>query len=404
MEGVNVRIPFFDIKRQYEGIATEVESEVLSIMKSAIYIGGNKVSELESKLADYIGVKHAISCGNGTDALVIALKAIGVKSGDEVITTPFSFFATAEAISNVGAIPVFADICEDTLNINPESIRNKITNRTAAILPVHIFGLPAEMDEINAIATEYGISVIEDACQAIGAEYKGKKTGGLGTLGCFSFYPTKNLGAFGDGGLITTDDDNLDICCRAIKSHASGKIGADAYAYMFGGQSDVFDNMNVSENGLYDPYKYFNYFIGQNSRLDAIQAGILLKKLLYLDGYNNNRCQIASRYSESFKDLPVVTPRVEFKDKKSCFHQYALLVDDKVQFTEFLAEKGIGTGAFYPVPLHLQKAYRNLGYHEGDLPVAESVCSRSVCLPIFPELTDQEQDYIIECVRSYFGK
>ena len=399
-----MQIPFFDIKRQYESIKPEVEKEVLGIMQSAIYIGGKKVSELEEKLAEYIGVKHVISCGNGTDALVIALKAAGVKPGDEVITTPFSFFATTEAISNVGAAPVFADIKEDTLNIDADSIRSKLTNKTAAILPVHIFGLPADMDEINDIANERGVPVIEDACQAIGAEYKGKKTGALGTMGCFSFYPTKNLGAFGDGGMISTDDDNLAVCCRAIKSHASGKTGADAFRYLYDEEPEALSSMKESENGLYDPYKYYNYFIGQNSRLDAVQAGILLTKLPHLDEFNDKRCKIAAKYSENFNDLPVISPRTVFEDRKSCFHQYALLVEDKVKFAEYLGERGIGTGAFYPIPLHLQKAYKDFGFREGDLPVVESVCKRSVCLPVFPELTEEETDYIVETVRSFFGK
>ncbi len=399
-----MNIPFFDLKRQYEGIQPEVEETVLSVMRSTEYIGGKKVKELEEKLAEYIGVKHAVSCGNGTDALFIALKAVGIKPGDEVITTPFSFFATCEAISQTGATPVFADIREDTLNIDPDSIREKITDRTKAILPVHIFGLPADMDEINAVAAEHGIPVIEDACQAIGAEYKGHKTGNLGTLGCFSFYPTKNLGAFGDGGLITTNDDDLAVCCRAIKAHASGKTGADAYRCIYGVEPESLGDLKGSENGLYDPYKYFNYFIGENSRLDAMQAAVLLTKLPHLDEYNDRRRLIAEKYTHALTEagVPVLVPRTDYTDRVSCFHQYAILTEKKQALVDHLAEKGIGTGAFYPVPLHLQKAYTSLWYHAGSLPAAESVCRRSVCLPVFPELTDEETDYIIDSIKSFF--
>ncbi len=395
-------IPFFDLKRQYEGISKEVEEAVVSVMRSAMYIGGNKVTELEDKLANYIGVKHAISCGNGTNALFIALKAVGVKPGDEVITTAFSFFATAEAISQAGAIPVFADIEENTLNIDPKDVEKKITTKTKAILPVHIFGLPADMDKINEIANKRDIPVIEDACQAIGSEYKGKKAGNLGTLGCFSFYPTKNLGAFGDGGLITTNDDNLADCCRAIKAHASGKLGADAFRFIFKEEPECLDNMSVSENGLYDPYKYYNYFIGENSRLDAVQAAVLLVKLPHLDIYNENRRKIARKYMEAFAELPISIPKSQSVDCVSCVHQFAILTDRKEELVKYLSDNGIGTGAFYPVPLHLQKAYKSLLYKNGDLPVAESVCNRSVCLPVFPELTEEETDFIVEKIKTFF--
>ncbi len=397
-----MNITFFDLKRQYEGFKTEVEEAVVRVMQSAEYIGGKKVAELERVIAEYNGVRNAITCGNGTDALFIALKALGVGTGDEVITTPFSFFATAEAISQVGAVPVFADIKEDTLNIDTECVRRKITNKTKAILPVHIFGLPADMDELNQIADEKGIPVIEDACQAIGAEYKRKKTGSLGIIGCFSFYPTKNLGAFGDGGLITTNDDELATCCRAIKAHASGKTGADAFRYMFNEEPEALGNMLDSENGLYDPYKYYNFFIGENSRLDAIQAVILLTKLPHLDEYNKKRRRIATKYSKAFSDLPIKVPETDYLDRVSSFHQYAILTEKKEELVSYLAENGIGTGAFYPVPLHLQKAYRDLNYKEGDLPIAESVCKRSVCLPIFPELTDEETDYVIDKIKAFF--
>ncbi len=397
------KIPFFDLKRQYNRISEEVEKAVVDVMRSTAYIEGQAVKTLEQELAEYLNVKHVITCGNGTDALCIALQAVGVKAGDEVITTPFTFFATAEAISQTGATPIFVDICEDTLNINPELIREKITSKTKAILPVHIFGLPADMDEINDIASEYGIPVIEDACQAIGAEYKGKKTGTLGTMGCFSFYPTKNLGAFGDGGMITTDDDDMAIVCRSIKAHASGRTGAEAYQIMTGELVNELASFVYKGDGLYDPCKYFNYFIGRNSRLDSIQASILSIKLKHLEEYNFRRRQIAMRYTNAFADTQLRTPRTEYSDRIHCFHQYALLCDDKDEMIRFMSQMGIGLGAFYPVPLHMQRAYQHQNGDKEALPVVENVCSRSVCLPIFPELTEEEIDYVIKLTRDFCG-
>lgn len=396
-----MRIPFFDLSRQYNKIKEEIEPAVLEILQSANYIGGDAVADFEGEIANYVGTKYAISCGNGTDALRIALKAIGVSEGDEVITSPFTFFATAEVIAQVGATPVFADIDEDTFNISVESIEEKITKKTKAILPVHIFGLPADMDEINCVAQKYNLYVIEDACQAIGATYKNRKTGNLGDLGCFSFYPTKNLGAFGDGGMITTNDEKLAAVCRAIKSHASGKIGAEAYSYL--NPNNFVDKLDLQGGDhLYDPFKYYNYFIGENSRLDALQAVVLRKKLAYLDNYNNSRREIAYKYSTDLSKLPIKIPAVEYKDRISCFHQYAILSEEKEELTSYLANAGIGTGAFYPVPLHLQYAFRYLGYKEGSLSVAERVCRQSVCLPVFPELSEDEIRYIIQNITNFY--
>ena len=397
-----MKIPFFDLKRQYEMVGKEAEAEVVKVMQSTAYVEGAVVRELEKKLSEYIGCKHVITCGNGTDALRIALQAVGVGQGDEVITSAFSFFATAEAIAQTGARPVFADIDEKTLNISPKSIRQKLTEKTKAILPVHIFGVPADMDQINAIAAERNIPVIEDACQAIGAVYKGKKAGALGTLGCFSFYPTKNLGAFGDGGMITTDDDELADVCRSIKAHAAGRLGAKAYSYIFKEEPAELQDMEASENGLYDPCKYYNYFIGGNSRLDSIQAAVLTVKLPYLDEWNAKRFSIAQKYIDAFEKLPVKLPLIENADCRSCVHQYAILVDRKEELIAYLADKGVGTGAFYPIPLHLQKAFRQYGYQKGDLPIVERVCEETVCLPVFPELGQNELEYIIEKVFDFF--
>lgn len=395
-------IPFFDLKRQYEEISDRVENAVLEVMRSTKYVEGDAVKEFERDLSEYLGVKHVITCNSGTDALRIALQAAGVKPGDEVITTSFTFFATAEAIAQIGAIPVFVDIQEDSLNLDPLRIEEKISSSTKAILPVHIFGMPADMNEINDIANRHRIPVIEDACQAIGAKYKGRKTGALGNIGCFSFYPTKNLGGFGDGGMITTDDERLSTYATALKSHGAGRIAALALEYHTGEHIEELNEAQQTEDGLYDPCKYYNYIIGSNSRLDSIQAAVLHVKLGILDEKNRRRKDIAKMYIEGLKDLPVAIPQKEDSDHSSCWHQFCILVDGKDHFTDYMKKKGIGTGAFYPVPLHFQKVFSYLGYQKGDLPVAEKICERSVCLPVFPELKDEEVNFVIEAIKDYY--
>lgn len=399
-----MKIPFFDIERQYSIVSEEVEKAILSVARSTHYIGGNTVKLFEEELAEYLGASFAVSCGNGTDALRIALKACGIGKGDEVITSPFTFFATAEAIANIGATPVFADISEESLNLDPESVKKKITNKTKAILPVHIFGMPADMDALCAIAKENGLYIIEDACQAIGAKHHGKNAGTIGDIGCFSFYPTKNLGAFGDGGAMVTDNPELAENCQAFKSHGAGKAGAHTYGRLHNAKEMIILEEQISQDGLYDPYKYYNYLIGDNSRLDALQAAVLRVKLNYLKQWNDRRREIAKRYEEAFSKLPIELVQKESAENHCCRHQYAILVDDKVSFVSYLSQNGIGTGAFYPVPLHLQKAFTELGYQEGNLPVAEGVCRRSVCLPVFPELREDEISYIIDKVCLYFAE
>lgn len=402
------KIPFFDLDRQYQNLKEELKSAVCKVMDSGRYIEGPVVAQLEQELARYLGVRHAITCGNGTDALRIALLSAGVGQGDEVIVTPFSFFATAEAVAQTGAVPVFADISPENFNICAHKIRQKITKKTKAILPVHIFGMPADMAEINEAADAYGIPVIEDACQAVGAEYRGKKAGSLGTMGCFSFYPTKNLGAYGDGGMITTDDDRLAEICRAMKSHAAGAAGRKAYGYLY--HKDVEEPETLQtilqtdppDSALYDPYKYFNYFTGTNSRLDSIQAAVLLVKLKYLDADNEKRRRIAAKYSQKLSKLPLQVPDTKTDGRVSCWHQYAVLCDRKEALMRYLSGYGIGTGSFYPVPLHLQKAFADLGYHKGSLPAAEEICRKSVCLPVFPELREDETDRVIQVIENFF--
>jgi len=395
-----MKVPILDLKRQYEIIKDEVEAEILEVARSGYYIMGPKVARFENDMANYLNVKHAISVSNGTDALVLALKACGIKEGDEVITSPFTFFATAEAISVVGAIPVFVDVEESTFNIDPGKIEAKITKKTKAILPVHIFGQTADMDNINTLAKKNGLIVIEDACQAIGSKYKGNYAGTLGNIACFSFFPTKNLGAFGDAGMITTNDDSLAILCKALREHAGGKIGADAKDIRDGKYNE---NQNKEENSLYNPYKYYNYLIGYNARMDAMQAAILSVKLKHLQSFNDKRALTADYYIDKLKSCNVITP-VILKDRLHIWHQFCIRTKEKDALGAYLSENGITTGAFYPVPLHMQKAYENLGYKLGDLPVAEMLAKETLCLPIFPELTNEEKEYVVTKISEFFLK
>jgi dTDP-4-amino-4,6-dideoxygalactose transaminase len=398
-----LKISFFNLERQYEVLRDELEPAVLACLRAGVYIGGAEVQALEAELAAYLHVKHAITCANGTDALRLVLRALGVGAGDEVITTPFTFFATAEAIAVLGAVPVFVDIDPVSLNMNPANVEAAITPRTRAIMPVDIFGMPANMDAINAVAARHQLRVVEDAAQAIGAAYRGKMAGTLGDVGCFSFYPTKNLAAFGDGGMIATDDDNLAAVCRAIKAHGSGRLGAQAAALM-GLPVEAEEPAPASQgDALYDPLKYYNYLVGDNSRLDTLQAAVLRVKLKHLDTFVLRRAGIAARYAAGLAGTPLQVPPMEVEGIRQCWHQYCVLAPDKDALTVALQQAQVGTGAFYPVPLHLQKAFRGLGYQAGSLPVAERVCAQSVCLPVFPELTEDEQAYIISTIHTHYG-
>ena len=400
-----MNVPILDLKKQ----AKELEEVIIPKLKewflSGNYIGGEAVKRLEEHLCEYLDVKHSITVGNGTDALIIALKACGIKENDEVITTPFSFFATTEAIASIGAKPVFVDIKENTFVIDESKIEEKITEKTKAIVPVHIFGHPCNLDKIYEIAEKYNLAVIEDACQAIGSEYNDKKIGSCTnkiskSLCCFSFFPTKNLGACGDAGLITTNNDDLEIIIRALKEHAGGMIGLQAKNILEGNK----ENTTIEEvNPLYNPYKYYNYLIGGNSRLDAIQAIILDEKLNHLDDYNDKRRSNANKYIEAFKNLDIIAPKTE-SNCKHCWHQFALRTKEKTKMNKFLIDNGVTNAEFYPVPLHLQKAMLYLGYKEGDFPVAEKICKETICLPIFPELTEEELTYVIEQVSIFLER
>ena len=392
-----MNIPLIDLKAQYESLAEELNKATLGILSSANYIMGKTVLDFEKEFADYIGVKNAISVGNGTDALVVALKAMGIGEGDEVITTPFTFFATAEAISAVGGTPVFVDVNKDTFNIDTTKIEEKITSKTKAIMPVHIFGQSADMDEINEIAKKHNLMVIEDACQAIGGKYKGRKIGTLGDVACFSFFPTKNLGCAGDGGMIVTDNDEIATIARALRTHGSGENGQKAYNLLNNIEEEVQKSEGANDT-VYNPLKYYNYLIGYNTRLDAIQAAILDVKIKEIDKWNAKRREIVKAYNEALQNNDLVTP-VAKDYNEHVYHMYILQSENREEIIEKLKEAGIATGVYYPVPLHLQKVYKNLGYKEGDMPVAEYLSHRTFAIPVYPELTKEQVDYIISKLK-----
>lgn len=364
------QIPLLDLKAQYQTIRDEVRQVVDHVLDNGRYILGPEVSKLEEEIAQFCGVKFAVGVANGTDALLLALDAYGVGPGDEVITTPFTFFATAEVVSRLGATPVFVDIDPETYNIDVSQIRAKITDKTKAIIPVHIFGQPANMDEIMALAEEYQLFVLEDAAQAIGSEYKGRKIGSWGHAATFSFFPTKNLGGYGDGGMVVTNDEELARKVRILRVHGSNP-------------------------------KYYHSMIGYNSRLDEIQAAILRVKLRYLERWNDARRQKAALYNELLKDTPLITP-VHGENRKHIYHLYIVQADDRDSLMEHLKEKGISTGVYYPVPLHQQNVYQSLGYSEGSLPHAEYMAKRTFALPLYAELEDETIRYIADVIKSYY--
>ncbi|EOR28252.1 erythromycin biosynthesis sensory transduction protein eryC1 [Clostridium sartagoforme AAU1] len=392
-----MNIPLIDLQAQYNSLAEKLDKAALGVLSSANYIMGKTVIDFEKDFANFIGVKHAISVGNGTDALVISLKAMGIGEGDEVITTPFTFFATAETISAVGATPVFVDVDKETFNIDVTKIEEKITSKTKAIMPVHIFGQSADMDEINEIAKKHNLYVIEDACQAVGGKYKGRKIGTLGDVACFSFFPTKNLGCAGDGGIIVTDNDEIATIIRALRTHGSGENGQKAYNLLNNIEEEV-KTAEGANDTVYNPLKYYNYLIGYNSRLDAIQAAILSVKLKEIDSWNSKRREIVELYNKALQNSDLVTPIA--KDcNEHVYHMYILQSENREEVLAKLKEAGIATGVYYPVPLHLQKVYKNLGYKEGDMPVSEYLSHRTFAIPVYPELTKEQVDYIIQNLK-----
>ena len=394
-----MNISLIDLKRQYETIKEDGDKAVLKVLNDAKYIMGENVVSFEKEFASYIGVKHAISVGNGTDALIIALKALGIGHGDEVITTPFTFFATAESISFVGATPVFVDVLKDSYNIDPEEIEKAITENTKAIMPVHIFGQAADMDEINKIAKKHGLYVIEDSAQAAGGAYKGNKIGTFSDLACFSFFPTKNLGCAGDGGMIVTDNDDLAVMVKALRTHGSGENGQRAYNILNDIKAEVAEDLNA-DNTVYNPLKYYNYLIGHNSRLDELQAALLRVKLKKLDYWNNMRRTHADFYNENLKGTEFITP-VAKDYAEHIYHLYILQSEKRDALCKYLKKKGVATGIYYPVPMHLQKVYKPLGYKKGDLKNSEYLADRTFAIPMFAELKEEEREYIVKCLKEF---
>lgn len=392
-------IPLIDSKKQYEYFADDINKAVIKVLSSGIYIMGESVIQFEKKIEKYLGVKHAIATANGTDALVIALKSLGIGKGDEVITTPYTFFATAESIALVGAKPVFADVEKDSFNIDIDKIEEKISTKTKAILPVHIFGQPVDIDSIKALAKKYNLYVLEDACQAIGAEYKGKKIGTFGDAACFSFYPTKNLGCAGDGGMIVTNNDRIAAIARALRVHGSGENGRISYGLI----NNIYVEKGEKEiqiDDVYNPSKYHNYLIGHNSRLDNLQAAILGVKFEHLEENNNRRLKIAEFYDANINNVKILKP-VKKIDRKHVYHLYILQSEERSRVIKYLKEKGISTGIYYSIPIHLQTAFDDLGYRKGDFPSAEFLSERCFAIPMYPELTDIEQKYIVNAINDF---
>jgi hypothetical protein len=366
------QIPIVDLYAQYLTIKKDIDKVITNVIKSSSYIGGPEVEKLEYAIAKYCGTKYAVALNSGTDGLYFALRVQGIGKGDEVITTPFSFFATAEVIVRVGAKPVFVDVDSKTYNINLDLIEEKITNKTKAIIPVHLFGLPTKMNEINKVAKKYKLIVIEDACQALGAKYQGRTVGSLSDIGCFSFFPSKNLGAWGDGGMVVTNNKTVIEQIRMLRNHGS-KV------------------------------KYFNELIGYNSRLDGIQAAILNVKLRHLNRWNKARAKVAGLYDSLLGQIDwIEIPKYDIASCRHVFHQYTIKIKngkrDKVK--AYLAKKGVASMVYYPIPLHLLSALKFLKNKAGSFPEAEKTCSEVLSLPIYPELSEKKVKLISKFIHS----
>lgn len=360
-------IALFDLRNQYRVLKSEIDEAIQDVLAAGEYILGPQVRRLEEEVAGYCGVKYGVGVASGTDALFLSLVACGIGEGDEVITTPFTFFATAGAISRSGATPVFVDIDPSTYNIDPKKIEARITGRTKAVIPVHIFGQMADMDEILNLSRKYNLAVIEDACQAMGSENRGRKAGSLGITGCFSFFPTKNLGCYGDGGMVVTGDEKIAAKIKSLRAHGSSK-------------------------------KFFHDTVGYNSRLDEIQAAILLVKLKHFEEWLDKRVALAELYSRLLKgivDIPYIA-----SGNKHTYHLYMIRTLQREPIKKYLEKNGVSSGVYYPLPLHLQAAYKSLGYKKGDLPVAEKASEELLAIPLHPELAFSETKRIDLQVRQ----
>lgn len=375
------KLSTLDLKRNYSRIKDEINEAVLGVLKSQYFIMGPNVSGLEEEVSSYLEVPHSIGCASGTDALVLALMALDIGPGDEVITTPYTFFASVSCITRLGAVPVFVDVDPITYNIRVDQVMDKVTDKTKAFLPVHLFGQMVRMEEISHKLDELGIPMIEDCAQAFGSwrtiEGKPVRAGAYGKIGCFSFFPTKNLGGCGDGGMIVSRDENLSERMGRLRVHGAGQT-------------------------------YYHDEVGLNSRLDAIQAAILRVKLKYIEEWNEERRLVADRYRTLFAErglLDVVTPPGEDAGNYHIYHQYVPRVSrDRDGLIDFLGKEGITSRVYYPVPLHLQKCFSSLGYAEGDFPESEKLSRETIALPIFPELSSEEQEWVVDTIAKFYGK
>jgi dTDP-4-amino-4,6-dideoxygalactose transaminase len=373
-------IPLVNLKAQYEAIRDEIAESINQVLESQQFILGPQVEDLENKIAHYSHCQYGVGMSSGTDALLCALMALDIQPGDEVITSAYSFFSTAGAIARLGARPVFADILEDTLNIDPQQIEPLISEKTKAIIPVHFAGQAADLEAILRIAQNYHLYVVEDACQAIGADYKGKRVGSWGDIGCFSFFPTKNLGGYGDGGMATTNNPKLAERLRLLRNHG------------------------------HQP-KYYHQMVGGNFRLDTLQAAILLVKFRYLESWIEARIAHARTYSQLFRASglaadddhsgKVILP-AERQLGRHVYHLYVIQADRRDALKAFLRQNGIGAEIYYPVPLHLQECFKHLGYKAGDLPISERASRRALALPIYPELNDQMLSEIVQTIGEFY--
>ncbi len=368
-------INFLDLRKQYKSIKKEINVAIKRVLDSGFFIGGKEVKDFETAVAKYCGVKYAIGLNSGTDSLFFSLKALGVDSGDEVITTPFTFIPPAEIIANCGAKPVFVDINPDTFNIDPLKIEEKITKKTKAIIPVHLFGQAADMEKIMKIAKKYKLRIIEDAAQALSSRYKNKKVGSFGDLGCFSFFPTKNLGGYGDGGIVVTNNKKLADKILLLRNHGSSKKD-----------------------------KYKNLILGTNSRLDAIQAAVLNVKLKHLNSWNKKRKENAEYYNKTFEGVEGITTPVTMPNRTHIFHQYTIRTKYRGNLRKYLKKQRIPTMVYYPLPLHLQSVFKYLGHKKDDFPKAEKVAKEVLSLPIYPELRRKDQDRVIKKIKEFYKK
>jgi dTDP-4-amino-4,6-dideoxygalactose transaminase len=370
---MSMNVPLLDLKAQYLSIKPTIDAAVAEVLESQHFILGSKVEECENAIAEYSKCSYAVGVSSGSDALLACLMAENIGAGDEVITTPYSFFATAGAIARLGATPVFVDINPQTYNLDVSAILSKVTSKTRAIIPVHLYGQMADMDPVMKVADEYGLIVIEDAAQAIGSEYKGRRAGSIGHYGCFSFFPSKNLGGAGDGGMVVTNNTDRAEKLRCLRSHGSKP-------------------------------KYYHKIIGGNFRLDAIQAVVVSAKLPYLDAWTAARQRNAERYDRLLEkaDIPITLPAVS--TNRHIFNQYVIRVTKRDELQSYLKRRGVGTEVYYPVPLHLQECFAYLGHNAGAFPESERAARETVALPIHPELTEPQAHFVAQCVCEFLEK